>query len=77
MDKNPYLINLSESPKTDYGKRDFAEQRHEQKVFSAIWELESLVNNGGFKGYFGNGAETASFATTALLDVGAISAQLS
>ena len=45
MDKNLYLIGLSESPETEYGKRDFAEQRHEQKVFSAIWELESLVNN--------------------------------
>jgi hypothetical protein len=71
MDKNHYLIELSESPKSDYGKRDFAEQCHEQKVFSAIWELESLVNNGGFQGYFGNGAETASFAPNALLAVGA------
>ena len=71
MDKNRYLIELSESPRTDFGKRDFAEQRHEQKVFSAIWELESLVNNGGFRGYFGNNAETAGFAPTALLAVGA------
>ena len=71
MDKNHYLIELSESPKTDYGKRDFAEQVHEQKVFSAIWELESLVNNGGFQAYFGNCAETASFAPTALTAVGA------
>jgi len=71
MDKNSYLIELSESPRTDYGKRDFAEQRDEQKVFSAIWELESLVNNGGFRGYFGNGAETASYAPAALLAIGA------
>jgi uncharacterized protein DUF4375 len=28
--------------------------------------LESLVNNGSFQGYFGNGTETASFAPTAL-----------
>jgi hypothetical protein len=71
MDKNRYLIELSESLKTDYGKRDFAEQSQEQKVFSAIWELESLVNNGGFQGYFGNAAETAKFAPTALLAIGA------
>lgn len=71
MDKNLCLIELSESPKTDYGKRDFAEQSREQKVFSAIWELESLVNNGGFQGYFGNRAETARFAPTALRVVGA------
>lgn len=71
MDKNYYLIELSASPKTDFGKREFAAQCYEQKVFSAIWELESLVNNGGFQGYFGNGAETASFAPTALLAIGA------
>ena len=71
MDKNHYLIELSESPRTDFGKRDFAEQRHEQKVFSAIWELESLVNNGGFRGYFGNSAQMADFAPTALIAVGA------
>ena len=71
MDKNRYLIELSESPKTDFGKRDFAEQSHEQRVFSAIWELESLVNNGGFQGYFGNAAETARFAPTALRAIGA------
>jgi hypothetical protein len=71
MDKSLYLIQLSESPRTDFGKRDFAEQRYEQKVFSAIWELESLVGNGGFQGYFGNGAETANFAPTALRAIGA------
>lgn len=54
MDKNYYLIELSESPKTDFGKRDFADQRDEQQVFSAIWELESQVNGGGFRGYLGN-----------------------
>jgi Domain of unknown function (DUF4375) len=71
MDKSLYLIQLSESPRTDFGKRDFAEPRYEQKVFSAIWELESLVGNGGFQGYFGNGAETANFAPTALRAIGA------
>lgn len=71
MDKNHYLIELSGTPKADYGKREFAEQRYEQKVFSAIWELESLVNDGGFQGYFGSGAESASFAPTALRAIGA------
>ena len=66
MSRSHYLIDLSGSPKTDFGKKTFAQQGHEQKVFSAIWELESLVNNGGFQGYFGNGAESASFAPTAL-----------
>jgi|SRR5688572_24913140 len=68
MNKNRYLIELSESPRTG---GDFVDQCFEQQVFSAIWELESLVNNGGFQGYFGNGAETASFAPSALRAVGA------
>jgi len=71
MNKNNYLIELTSNPKTDYGKRAFADQCHEQKVFSAITELESQVNNGGFQQYFGNGAETSMFAPTALRAIGA------
>jgi hypothetical protein len=71
MDKNQFLIDLSESPKADCGKRDFSEQCHEQRVFSAIWELEALVNNGGFQGYFGNCPETSNFASIALRAIGA------
>jgi hypothetical protein len=52
MDKNSFLIDLSESDNTDFGKRDFNAQSEPQKVFSAIWELESQVNNGGFDQYF-------------------------
>jgi hypothetical protein len=66
-----YLGRLSASPKTDFGKRDFALQGYEQKVFSAIWELESLINDGGFQCYFGNGAEAAAFAPDALRAIGA------
>jgi hypothetical protein len=66
-----YLGRLSASPKTDYGKRGFGSQCEEQKVFSAIWELESQVGNGGFEGYFGNGAEMAAFAPGALRAIGA------
>jgi hypothetical protein len=43
-----------------------------QKVFSAIWEVESEVNNGGFSQYFLNSsAESASFVVKALETVGA------
>lgn len=66
MDKNLYLTQLRESPRTDFGKREFADQRHEQQVFTAISELEGQVFNGGFRGYFGNHAETTSFAPIAL-----------
>lgn len=39
MDKNHFLINLSESKRTDFGRVDFAAQSEAQKVFSAIWSL--------------------------------------
>lgn len=72
MDKNKLLIDLSVSKRTDFGKVDFAEQSEEQKVFSAIWRLESEVPNGGFKQYFENdGGETVSFAAAALKRIGA------
>jgi hypothetical protein len=51
MDKNRFLIELSESERTAFGRIEFAAQPEPQKVFSAIWQLESLVNNDGFDGY--------------------------
>ncbi len=72
MNKNSYLINLSESEKVDFGKIEFQTQCTEQKVFSAIWALESQVNNGGFLQYFSSwDGETASFAPLALRQIGA------
>jgi Domain of unknown function (DUF4375) len=72
MDKNIFLIRLSESNRTDFGKVDFQEQSEAQKVFSAIWELESQVNNGGFDQYFRNSdSDIIAFAPTALKSIGA------
>lgn len=72
MDKNSYLIQLSESKATAFGKVDFPAQPEEQKVFSAIWALESQVNNGGFSQYFASwDGETANFAPSALRRIGA------
>jgi hypothetical protein len=72
MDKNAFLIELSESDRTDFGRVDFKEQTEEQQVFSAIWELESQVNNGGFTQYFQSAeGHTANFAPTALRRIGA------
>ena len=72
MDKNSYLIQLSESGATAFGKVDFLAQSGEQKVFSAIWALESEVNNGGCSQYFASSdGETAHFAPSALRRVGA------
>ncbi len=72
MDKTNILIDLSESDKTKFGKEDFATQSTPQKVFSAIWAVESEVNNGGFAQYFQNSsAETAGFVVEALNLIGA------
>jgi hypothetical protein len=72
MDKNNFLINLSMSDKTAFGKVDFAKQSIPQKVFSAIWAVEDEVNNGGFSQYFYNTSnETASFVVEALETIGA------
>ena len=73
MDKNRSLIALSESPHTDFGRVDFAAQSHEQQVFSAIWALESQVNNGGFVQFFDSeDALVVSFAPVALCSIGAV-----
>jgi len=70
--KNHILIGLSESPQTKFGKEDFSSQSIAQKVFSALWEVESEVNNGGFSQYFVNSsAESAHFVVDALNMIGA------
>jgi hypothetical protein len=72
VNKNDILIDLSESEKTRFGKEAFARQSLPQKVFSAIWSVESEVNNGGFSQYFVNdSAESASFVVEALETIGA------
>ena len=72
MDKNEILIDLSESDKTKFGRDAFSAQPFPQKVFSAIWAVESEVNNGGFSQYFLNSScETAGFVAEALDAIGA------
>ena len=72
MNKNEILIDLSQSEKTKSGKEDFALQSAPQKVFSAIWDVESEVNNGGFSQYFFNNSnESAPFVVQALETIGA------
>jgi hypothetical protein len=74
MDKNHFLIDLSESKRTDFGKADFAAQSEAQKVFSAIWELESQVSNGGFNLYFYNSdSDIIAYAPIARSAIGASS----
>jgi hypothetical protein len=72
IDKVEFLIELSESTKTQFGKVDFSEQQFHQKVFSAIWYLDGELNNGGFEQYFSNpSGETAPFVELALREIGA------
>jgi hypothetical protein len=72
VNKNEILIDLSESATTKIGKEEFEQQTFPQKVFTAIWEVESEVNNGGFSQYFLNdSAESASFVVNALMALGA------
>jgi hypothetical protein len=73
VDKNTFLIDLSESAETAYSRGDdFHGQSTPQKVFSAIWALEAEVNNGGFSQYFFNTSnETAGFVVGALETIGA------
>ena len=74
MDKNGFLIDLAESERTDFGQIAFGEQSEAQKVFSAIWELESQVNNGGFDQYFRNSDSVMiAYAPIALRAIGATS----
>jgi Domain of unknown function (DUF4375) len=69
--KNAFLIELSESTLTGFGKVDFDAQSPIQKIFSTIWTLESEVNSGGFAQYFCNSSETANSLLGALLEIGA------
>lgn len=72
MSKNKILISLSESGATKFGKEDIAEQSFPQKIFSAIWEVQGEVLNGGFSQYFCNfSAEPASFVVEAFQTIGA------
>src|SRR5271155_2857768 len=72
MNKNGILISLSESDRTSFGKEAFSRQSTPQKVFSAIWAVESEVNNGGFSQYFFNDSrESAPFVVETLETIGA------
>jgi hypothetical protein len=56
MDKNAWLIQLSQNPRTRFWKIDFSELSLPEQVFVTIWELEAEVNNGGFPQYYSNSA---------------------
>jgi hypothetical protein len=50
----------------------YSEQNKTQKVFTAVWELEAEVNNGGFEQYFFNtSGDGAQEVEQALRTIGA------
>jgi uncharacterized protein DUF4375 len=51
---NRRLIKLSESPTSRFWRLDYQDLAPAERVFLLIWELESEVNNGGFRQYFHN-----------------------
>jgi hypothetical protein len=51
---NRRLIRLSESPTSRFWRLDYKDLSTSERVFLVIWELESEVNNGGFRQYFYN-----------------------
>ncbi len=70
-DKNGLLIALASSKIAKIGT-EFRTQPFPQKVFTAIWQVEAEVNNGGFSQYFVNSSsETAWFVVEALETIGA------
>ncbi len=73
MDKDEYLIDLSGSTKSDFGKKDFSEQSYPQKVFSAVVQFETDMLNGGLLQYFTNcwGDPSLTFSRAALQAIGA------
>jgi len=72
MNKNQIPSELWESQRTQWANEEFAIQSIPQKMFSAVWSIESEVNNGGFAQYFPNSSsETAAFVAEALDTIGA------
>jgi hypothetical protein len=66
MDENSRLIRLSEQGR--FWSVPFAELSPPERVFRAIWDLESEVNNGGFHQYFFNSSGDTAFAVVGALE---------
>ena len=72
VDTNRFLIALSDSERTSFGRVDFSEQPEEQQVFSAVYGMEGHVNDGGFAQDFASSdGDAANYAPAALRRIGA------
>ncbi|MCI0340196.1 MAG: DMP19 family protein [Planctomycetales bacterium] len=54
MTETEFLIKLSESTKTDFGKRPFTEQSGTQRIFTAVFGSAGAIMMDGIIGYFTN-----------------------
>ena len=72
MDKNRWLIELSESPRARFWKVHNSELSEPEQVFVSVWGLEAEVNNGGFFQYYSNSAgDNSLLAPSKLRAIGA------
>lgn len=71
MTPTQFLIQLSESKRSDFGKKDIADQSDAQKVFTTIFGSSGAIMMDGFDGYFANSdGESAHFAAEAYRLIG-------
>jgi hypothetical protein len=72
MKTTEFLIELSESSNTDFGKKYFFDQGFEQQVFSAVFGSSGSIFMDGFRLYFVNShGESAHFTPNAYRAIGA------
>ena len=72
MTTTKYVIELSGTPKTDFGKKVFADHSEEQKIFTAVFGSSGSIFMDGFELYFANSdGEAAYFAPGAYRRIGA------
>ena len=66
MTPTQYIISLSESTVTAFGRKDFSEQPEPQQVFTAVFGSSGAIMMDGLAGYFANSdGESASFVAKA------------
>jgi hypothetical protein len=72
VNKNDALINLSERLYPSLRGTPFHQQSEPHRVFTAVYELEAEVHNGGFEQFFSNSTgEMWDAIEPALLTIGA------
>ena len=71
MNPTQYVIQLSEAPITDFGRKAFSEQTDPQKVFTAVFGSSGAIMMDGLLGYFSNSdGESAQFVAEAYQIIG-------